>query len=191
MLSFLIFVVSVCHVALCARIAFSFNDRFSFYQRWFDTMFLLSGCVTAVTLLSFHLANRNSDADHHEENHDVISGSSSSNRSERTIATTATDRRDMEPFGGAWGWDRSSSSSTSAGTGAVDPNVDRHGTSGRWYYSNGDLSGEIRTRGRGAVGQRDSDAEKKKMFSSSRGCDDGLFSDTREPAGRRSAVKQS
>ncbi|CAM9222762.1 unnamed protein product, partial [Scytosiphon promiscuus] len=43
--------------------------RFSFYQRWFDTVFLLSGCVTAVTLLAFHLANRNSDADDREDGH--------------------------------------------------------------------------------------------------------------------------
>ncbi|CAN0010366.1 unnamed protein product, partial [Ectocarpus fasciculatus] len=28
--------------------------RFSFYQRWFDTVFLISGCVTAITLLAFH-----------------------------------------------------------------------------------------------------------------------------------------
>lgn len=45
------------------------THRFSFYQRWFDTVFLVSGCVTAVTLLAFHLANRNSDADHHEEDY--------------------------------------------------------------------------------------------------------------------------
>lgn len=42
------------------------RNRFSFYQRWFDTFFFISGCVTAVSLLAFHLANRTSDADHHD-----------------------------------------------------------------------------------------------------------------------------
>ena len=42
-------------------------NRFSFYQRWFDTVFSISGCATAVTLLVFHVANRNSDADHHDD----------------------------------------------------------------------------------------------------------------------------
>ncbi|CAM9915268.1 unnamed protein product [Ascophyllum nodosum] len=43
--------------------------KFSFYQRWFDTVFFLSGCASAVTLLVLHLANRNSDADHHDHRH--------------------------------------------------------------------------------------------------------------------------
>lgn len=64
-----------CQTALpCHGTTFPFSlilneKRFSFYQRWFDWVFLLSGCVTAVTLLAFHLANRNSDADHHDDHH--------------------------------------------------------------------------------------------------------------------------
>lgn len=57
------------HKHLHGRLDVRYYNRFSFYQRWFDTVFLLSGCVTAVTLLAFHLANRNSDADHHDHHH--------------------------------------------------------------------------------------------------------------------------
>lgn len=47
------------------RACLSFITRFGFYQRWFDTVFLLSGCASAVILFFLHLANRSSDADHH------------------------------------------------------------------------------------------------------------------------------
>lgn len=51
----------------------SLHPRFSFYQRWFDTVFLLSGCATAATLLALHFANRNNDADHHDDHHTATS----------------------------------------------------------------------------------------------------------------------
>lgn len=46
--------------------------RFSFYQMWFNTFFLLSGCATAVTLVAFHLANQSSDADTAEITHAAL-----------------------------------------------------------------------------------------------------------------------
>lgn len=58
--------------------------RFSFYQRWFDTVFLFSGCVTAVTLLAFHLADRNSDADHHEEDYNGTAREAGGRRSKQS-----------------------------------------------------------------------------------------------------------
>lgn len=113
-------------------------------------MFLLSGCITAVTLAAFHLANRKSDADHHEEDH-----SSSSSRPHPPDGTATagaganwagTERR-------GWGdWDPSHGG---AGIGSdVDPRVDGGGGGGgpSGFYSKGDFFSGVRIRGRGAAG---------------------------------------
>lgn len=51
------------------RARLPFITRFGFYQRWFDTVFLLSGCASAVILFFLHLANRSSDADNRDDHH--------------------------------------------------------------------------------------------------------------------------
>lgn len=103
------------------------RDRFSFYQRWFDTVFLVSGCVTAVTLAAFHLANRTSDADHHPE-----AGST----------RTGMEQREWE--------DACRDGPTSVGSSGSSSG----GPSGFYFSSEGrePFSGGVRTRGRETAG---------------------------------------
>eukprot|EP00752_Nemacystus_decipiens_P014264 g12685.t1 len=107
--------------------------RFSFYQRWFDTVFLISGCVTAVTLAAFHLANRNSDADHHEQPH----------HGPPHNAWTAENNNRM---GGGCDWD--------SGIGSVEPTIGIRAQGGGGLISSkkGDHFNGVRTRGRAAAG---------------------------------------
>ncbi|CBN79133.1 G-protein coupled receptor [Ectocarpus siliculosus] len=118
--------------------------RFSFYQRWFDTVFLISGCVTAVTLLAFHLANRNSDADHHEEDHN-----GNTHHQPPPTATGTTTRGRGQQAENAYGVGEGG-----GGFGVVADPREGGGPSssgGGGYYSKGGEPSAVRPRGRGAV----------------------------------------
>ncbi|CAM9512025.1 unnamed protein product [Ectocarpus sp. 13 AM-2016] len=156
--------------------------RFSFYQRWFDTVFLISGCVTAATLLAFHLANRNSDADHHEEDHN-----GNTRHQPPPTAIQATTRGRGQQAENAYGIGEGG-----GGFGVVADSRQGGGPSnsgGGGYYSKGGEQSAVRPRGRGAVDL--SDWDYKTYFSSAgRGGGGGASGGERQAGGGRRS-KQS
>ncbi|CAB1101419.1 unnamed protein product [Ectocarpus sp. CCAP 1310/34] len=150
--------------------------RFSFYQRWFDTVFLISGCVTAVTLLAFHLANRNSDADHHEDVHNDIT------RHQPSLTATETTRGRGQQAENAYGI-----GAGGGGFGVVANPREGGGPSnsgGGGYYSKGGEPSAVRPRGRRAVDLSGWDYNTS-FFSAGRGGGGGVSGGKRQAGGGR------
>lgn len=149
-------------------------------------MFLISGCVTAITLLAFHLANRNSDADHHEEDHN------SNTRHQTPPIATDTTTRDRKQAESAYNGIGEGGGGFSVDADPREGGGPSNSSGGGYYSKGGERSAErstVRPRGGGAVDS--SGWDYGTSFSSAGRGGNGVFSDGEKQAGGGRRSKQS